>query len=174
MDIGLLLLRLVLGGSFIAHGTQKLFGWFGGAGLEGTARFYEDLRYPRGRLAAGLAGTSEAGGGLLILLGFLTPLGAAAIIGVMLNATLAAHLTNGYFNQEGGFELPLINAASAAALAFVGAGGISTDAALGLGLSGRAWGFAALLLGVIVGMAVYWSRDIDWEAPGEEEDRRAA
>ncbi|HEX6208103.1 MAG TPA: DoxX family protein [Actinomycetota bacterium] len=175
MDIGLLLLRLVLGGTFVAHGTQKLFGWLGGHGLDDTGRFYEEqLGYPRGRLAAALAGLAETGGGLLLAFGLLTPLGAAATVGVMLNATLTVHLRNGFFNQDGGFEYPLVNAAAAAALAFVGPGSISLDAALGLGLSGLAWGFVALLLGLIVGTAVYWSREMEWEEPGEEEDRRAA
>src|SRR5215467_11873908 len=84
MDLGLLLLRLVAGLSFAAHGTQKLFGWFGGHGLAGTGGFLEQLGFHPGKRAALMAGLGEAGGGLLLALGALTPLAAAILIGVML------------------------------------------------------------------------------------------
>src|SRR5436190_14764259 len=107
LDIGLLLLRVVVGLTLAAHGAQKLFGWFGGRGLEGTAQGYERIGYRPGPLMALLAGVGEAGGGVLLALGLLTPLGAAGGIGVMLNAIVSAHLSKGFWNSKGGFEFPL-------------------------------------------------------------------
>jgi putative oxidoreductase len=147
MDIGLLIIRLVVGGLFIGHGTQKLFGWWGGHGLNGTGQFMESLGYPSGRNMATVAGLAEAGGGTLLVLGFATPLGAAAIIGTMINASLTAHRGKGLWNINGGFELPLVMASVAAGLAFVGAGQYSIDAAIGWKMSGSDAGVGAIALG---------------------------
>jgi putative oxidoreductase len=154
LDIGLLILRVVVGALFIGHGTQKLFGWFGGHGPEGTGQFLQSLGYAPGRPAAILTGIAEAGGGTLLALGFLTPLGAAAIIGVMMNATVAVHLPKGLWNTEGGFELPLVYSAAAAALAFVGPGRYSVDHALGWDLSGMWYGLGAIALGLLAASIV--------------------
>ena len=86
MDAGLLILWVVVGVALIGHGTQKLFGWFGGHGRRGTGAFFELLGYRPGALFAVIAGLSEAGGGALLAVGFLTPLAGAAVVGVMLNA----------------------------------------------------------------------------------------
>ena len=94
-------LRLVLGGVFIAHGAQKLFGWFGGPGLQGTAGFFDQAGLKPGSVMALLAGLAEFGGGLLVLLGLLTPVGALAVIVVMIVAILRVHLPNGFFNTSG-------------------------------------------------------------------------
>ena len=102
IDVGLLVLRLVLGVIFIGHGAQKLFGSFGGHGLKGTAGFFEQIGLKPGRAMALLAGLAEFGGGLLVLVGFLTPLGAFAIIAVMAVAIARAHMPNGFFNEGGG------------------------------------------------------------------------
>lgn len=174
MDIGLLILRLVVGGLFIGHGTQKLFGWFGGGGPEGTGGFFESLGYRPGRAMAVVAGLGEAGGGLLLAIGFFTPLGSAAIIGVMLNAALAVHVANGVWNQDGGFEYPLVNATAAAALAFVGPGAASVDRAIGWELNGMFWGVGAVAVGALAGLAVHASRRPEAAEEGAEEDRRAA
>ncbi|HEU4396589.1 MAG TPA: DoxX family protein [Actinomycetota bacterium] len=147
MDLGLLILRLVFGALFIGHGTQKLFGWFGGHGPSGTGGFLRSLGFQPGRQFAVVNGLAEAGGGLLLGLGLLTPLAAAAIIGVMVTATIAVHVPNGIWNQNGGVEFTITNAAIAQALAFVGPGAYSLDAALGLDLSGTWFGLAALALG---------------------------
>jgi len=155
VNIGLLILRVVVGALFVGHGTQKLFGWFGGHGLEGTGGFFGQLGYRPGRAMAGMAGVAEAGGGLLLMLGLLTPLGAAAIIGMMLNATLSVHLPKGVWNSNGGFELPLTNAAAAACLAFTGPGRYSIDDAAGWQLWGVAWGLIGVAVGLATGMAVY-------------------
>src|SRR5436190_19282313 len=120
MNFGLFILRVVVGGLFIGHGTQKLFGWFGGHGPEGVGRFLDSLGYQPGRRMAVLTGLAEAGGGALFAIGLLTPLGAAAIIGVMVNAIVAVHMKNGVWNDNGGVELPTVYSTAATAVAFVG------------------------------------------------------
>jgi putative oxidoreductase len=173
MDVGLLVLRVVVGLLFVGHGTQKLFGWFGGYGIEGTAGFMGSLRYRKPRLAAVGAGTVETGAGLLLASGFVTPLAAAGIIGMMVNAIVSVKWPQGLFN---GYEVDLMMATAAAALAFAGAGAYSLDAALGWDLAGVAWGLAALVLGAVVGFAVLASRVPAAEQAAEavEGGRRAA
>jgi putative oxidoreductase len=149
MHIGLLILRLVVGMTMAAHGSQKLFGWFGGGGIAGTAPFMEQLGFRPGRLHAALAGLSEAGGGLMLALGLFTPLAAAMIVSVMLVATVTVHLAKGFFLQNGGFEYNLTLATGALALAFTGPGAISLDAALGIDWSGNGWGVTALVLALV-------------------------
>ena len=173
MNIGLLLLRVIVGGIFLGHGTQKLFGWFGGYGLEGTGRWLSTLGY-RGRPAARLAGLTEAGSGALLLIGFMTPLAAAGIIGVMLNAALVVHRANGFWNDKGGYEFNLALSGAATALAFTGAGRFSLDAALGLNLGGLYWGIMAVALGVFVGLVFVSARDVAATTEEAAEERRAA
>ncbi len=154
MNIGLLILRVVVGGLFVGHGTQKLFGWFGGYGVGGTGGWLHTIGFRPGKPMAVLGGLSEAGGGLLVLLGFLTPAGAAAIIGMMTAATLAVHVEKGVWNSDGGFEFPLTMAAAASALAFAGPGAFSLDHAVGLNLAGVGWGLSATLVGILAGLGV--------------------
>src|SRR3989442_10729828 len=104
MDIGLLLLRLTLGLTLAAHGTQKLFGWFGGPGLDATGQFFEMIGFIPGRRHAVRAGLAETGGGLLLALGLLTPVGAALPFSVMLVAAVTVHIKKGFFAQNGGYE----------------------------------------------------------------------
>src|SRR3989442_11960826 len=104
MDIGLLLLRLTLGLTLAAHGTQKLFGWFGGPGLDATGQFFEMIGFIPGRRHAVRAGLAETGGGLLLELGLLTPVGAALLFSVMLVAAVTVHIKKGFFAQNGGYE----------------------------------------------------------------------
>ena len=160
MDIGMLLLRLLVGGLMIGHGTQKLFGWFGGHGVRGTAGWLESMGYRPAMPLAVLTGTAEAGGGLLLTAGFLTPLGAAAIAGVLFTAIVSVHWSKGLWNANGGSELPLVLATSALVTAFVGAGRFSLDAALGFDLAGTAWALGALALAVGAGAATLVSRAI--------------
>jgi len=120
MAIGLLVLGVIVGLLFEGHGAQKLFGWFGGHGPEGTAAFLGSLGYRPSRTMALVAGVTETLAGAMLALGFLTPVASAAIIGVMVNATMAMHLRNGLWNSNGGFELPLVYATVAAGLAFAG------------------------------------------------------
>lgn len=131
-DIALLVLRLVLGGVFVAHGAQKLFGSFGGPGIEGTAGFHEQLGIKPAKPMAILAGLAEFVGGMLVIAGFLTPLAALALIVVMIVAIVKVHLKNGFFAASGGYEFNLVLIAVAVALILVGSGAYSIDAALGI------------------------------------------
>lgn len=158
MNIGLLLLRLVVGLTFAAHGTQKLFGWFGGGGLDGTARGMEHLGFAQGRRSALLAGLAETGGGLLLALGAATPAAAAVLIATMLVATFAVHIEHGFFTTQGGYELPLALATVALSLVFTGPGRWSVDSLLGLHLSGPGWALAALIAGLVGGTIQLASR----------------
>jgi putative oxidoreductase len=152
MDLGLLVLRVVVGLLLFGHGAQKLWGWFGGRGLEGAGAFMETLGLRPGRLHAMLGGLGEVVGGGLIALGLLTPLGSALVIAVMVTATIKAHWRNGLWAQNGGFEYPLTNIAIVFALAAVGAGDASLDAALDLDLAGAGWALAALGAGIVGGV----------------------
>jgi putative oxidoreductase len=152
MDIGLLLLRLTVGLILAAHGTQKLFGWFGGPGLDAIGQFFEMIGFLPGRRHALMAGLAETGGGLLLALGFLTPLAAAVLCSVMLVAAISVHIKNGFFITSGGFEYTLILGVAALTLAFTGPGSLSLDALVGYHLSGTFWGAAAMLVGVLGGI----------------------
>ena len=129
-DLGLLLLRLGTGGVLAAHGAQKLFGWFGGHGLEGTGQFMESVGYAPGKASATAAGLAEAGGGTLLALGLATPAAGAAAAGAMAGAS-AVHAPNGFFNAEGGYEYAATLALAATGLAVAGPGRLSLDHALG-------------------------------------------
>jgi putative oxidoreductase len=148
MKLGRLLLRLILGGLFVGHGTQKLFGWFGGHGLEGTAQFFEgNLNLRPGKHHALAAGIGEAGGGALIALGAATPLASAMLIATMLTAINRVHLKNGPWASDGGYEYNLLLIGAALALAETGPGAPSIDAARGSEAYGSKWALISLLLG---------------------------
>src|SRR5688572_7835185 len=132
MDIGLLLARVVVGLVMAAHGSQKLFGWFGGYGLAGTGGCFESLGFRPGRLFAAAAGFTEVAGGLLLALGLLGPLGPAMIVSVMIVAIGTVHWQHGLFAQTNGYALPLITAVAAAAIALIANRAYSLDALLGL------------------------------------------
>jgi len=129
-DLGLLLLRLGTGGVLAAHGAQKLFGWFGGHGIEGTGQFMESVGYAPGRANATAAGLAEAGGGTLLALGLATPAAGAAAAGAMAGAA-AVHAPNGFFNMEGGYEYAATLGLAATGLAIAGPGRLSLDHAIG-------------------------------------------
>jgi putative oxidoreductase len=148
MTLGLTALRAAVGGAFFAHGAQKLFGWFGGPGLDGMGQGFEQMGIKPGRRNALIAGASELGGGAMLAAGFLTPLGAAAIMGVMDKAVRTVHWSKGFFVTEGGYEYNVVLAAAAFALADVGPGRLSLDRALGIEMSGPAWALAALGAGL--------------------------
>jgi putative oxidoreductase len=159
MDTGLLVVRVLVGLLMIGHGTQKLFGWFGGHGLTGTGAFMESLGYRPGKPHAALAGLGEAGGGLLFAVGLVTPLAAAILVGVMVNAIVSAHWENGIWVTNGGYELPLVYAVVAVAVACIGPGTVSLDNALGWHLAGVEWGFAAAVLGAAAAAGPLLSRN---------------
>jgi putative oxidoreductase len=149
VDLALFALRLVIGLLFIGHGAQKLFGVFSGPGLDPTAATFERMGLRPGRLHATAAGCAELGGGLLLALGALTPLAAAAITAVMTTAIITVHVRNGLWNTEKGFEYNLVLIAAAFAVVGAGPGAWSLDSALGLTLSGTGWALAALAAGLI-------------------------
>jgi putative oxidoreductase len=148
MKLGLTVLRWVLGGLFVGHGTQKLFGWFGGHGLEATGNFFESIGLRPGRRHATAAGVAEAGGGALLALGLFTPAAAATLIGVMSTAVRKVHLKNGIWTSDGGYEYNLVLAAVVLALADVGPGDFSLDHALGTEVKGPLVALAALAGGI--------------------------
>ena len=128
-NLTLLLARLLIGTIFVAHGSQKLFGWFGGYGLKGTGGFFENaLGMKPGVLFAFVAGAGEFFGGLLTLFGWLNPVGPALIVAVMIVAIAAVHLPKGFWNDKGGYEYNLANIAAALAIAGAGVGAYSLDA----------------------------------------------
>jgi putative oxidoreductase len=147
MKLGRLILRAVVGGYFFGHGAQKLFGWFGGHGPDGTGQFFENLGLRPGKRHAIAAGAAEAGGGTLILLGAATPVGAAVLIATMLTAINRVHLKNGPWVSNGGYEYNLVLIAAVLALAETGPGRPSVDDARGGGLTGN----KAVLLAAILG-----------------------
>ncbi len=150
VSTGLLVLRIVIGLSMAAHGTQKLFGWFGGHGLAGTGGFFEMLGFHPGRAFAFAAATTELASGILIALGFLGPIGPALMLSVMIVAALTVHWKNGFFAQSNGIEITVLFGVAAVALAFTGFGQFSLDALTGLNaLFTPVEAVAALLLGVI-------------------------
>ena len=152
MDTGLLIARVVFGLLMAAHGTQKLFGWFGGYGLAGTAGFFEQLGFRPGKLFAGAAAGTETVAGLLVAFGLLGPLGPALIVSVMIVAAATVHWQHGLFAANNGIEVPLLYGVAALTLALTGYGAFSLDAALALTWSEPViW--TALAAGVIGGFA---------------------
>lgn len=150
-DLGLLVVRGALGLAMAAHGAQKLFGWFGGFGLEGTAGFFETLGFQPGIVFAAAAGTGELVGGLLIALGLLGVVGPAIVVGVMLVAIVSVHLPNGFFAASNGYELPLIYGVVAVTLALVGFGRYALDQKLNLALLRRPVAVAGAMSATILG-----------------------
>ena len=152
MNLALLGLRLVVGLGFAAHGSQKLFGAFGGGGINGTAGMFEQIGLKPGKLHAWLAGGTEFFGGLLIALGLITPIAAAGLIAVMTAAVLSVHQKNGFFVTNQGYEYNLVLATVVFALAGIGAGQWSLDNAIGIDLTGTGWALAALAAGLLGGL----------------------
>lgn len=157
MNLGLLILRLVVGLLFVGHGAQKLFGIWGGHGLAGTAGFFEQIGLKPGRIHALAAGLMELGGGLLLALGLITPVASAALIAVMTAAVITVHGAKGLWAGNGGYEFNLTLAGAAFALAAVGAGNWSIDHALSLSMHGVLWGIGALVVGAAGGVGAVLS-----------------
>lgn len=152
-DLALLVLRVVIGGTLAAHGAQKLFGWFGGNGLARTSGFFGNgLRLRPAVPWAVLAGLSEFGGGLLLVLGLLSPLGSLGVIASMVMAALLLHWPR-FFAADNGSEYPLVLAGAAAAVALTGPGALSLDALWGTALPAPA-AFLVGLAGVAVGIGL--------------------
>ncbi|WHY59808.1 DoxX family protein [Cytobacillus firmus] len=127
MDLGLLIIRLVIGILFVGHGAQKLFGWFGGHGLKGTGGWFESIGMKPGVMMALLAGLAELIGGILFALGFLTPLAALMIAGTMIMAIVKVHGPNGLWATSNGYEYNLTLLSVAIGIALIGPGRYALD-----------------------------------------------
>ncbi len=149
MKLGRLLARLVIGGMFIGHGTQKWLGWFGGPGIEKTTGMMEGLGLAPARANAHAASASETLGGIGIALGAFTPVSAAALIGTMVTAIRTVHWKNGFWSQGGGYEYNLTIIAALLLIVDGGPGPISLDNAFGIEETGTGIALAALAAGVI-------------------------
>jgi putative oxidoreductase len=154
VDIGILLVRVLFGVAIAAHGSQKLFGWFGGYGLKGTGGFLETLGFRPGMMFAAMTGLSEFVGGLLLTVGLLTPLGAATVLGAMIVAMVSVHLENGFFAASNGIEMPFLYAAANLGLVFTGAGAYSLDNVLDVTFFSAPYIIGALLVLTIVSTGV--------------------
>ncbi|MBE1464884.1 DoxX family protein [Kibdelosporangium phytohabitans] len=126
LDFGLLVLRLVLGGTFVAHALQKLFGLFGGPGIDGFAQYLGSFGFTQPTLLAWVTGVSELVGGVLLVIGLFTPIGAAAVLGVMANVVYLKW-GGGFFGPPKGFEWDVALGTVAFVLLFTGPGRISLD-----------------------------------------------
>ncbi len=154
LNLGLLILRLVVGLVVFAHGTQKLFGWFGGHGFRGTTGWIASMGMQPAPFWAFMAGFTEAAGGLGLALGFLDPLGSLGIIAAMLIA-IKTHWPKGLFAMQGGYELPLSYLTVALGVALIGPGAYSIDALLGTALPepiSLVGGLVLVVLGVVAAL----------------------
>lgn len=147
MSVGKLTARVLIGGLFIGHGTQKLKGWFGGPGLAGTTGMMQSLDMHPARQNALAAGITETAGGAALALGLATPLASASLIGTMITAIRKVHLPNGPWAANGGWEYNAVLIAALAVLAEQGPGPVSVDRLLGSERSGVVWGLGAVALG---------------------------
>lgn len=132
ISLGLLVLRLIVGGILFAHGAQKLFGWWGGPGMQGWTGAMTRMRVRPATPWAWMSALAEFAGGIGLALGFLDPLPSFAIAGSMLVAILLVHLPKGFFTSKGGYEFNLSLLAAVAAVALAGPGAYSLDAVFGI------------------------------------------
>lgn len=148
MKLTVTAIRILIGGLFFGHGTQKLFGWFGGGGLAATAKAFESSGLEPPREQAQLAGVSEAGGGALLALGLATPLAGAALTGTMVEAIRTVHAKNGPWASSGGWEYNAVLIATILGVVEHGPGKLSLDRRLGLNLHGPVVALLALAGGL--------------------------
>ncbi|GGT19316.1 hypothetical protein GCM10010207_18060 [Streptomyces atratus] len=148
-DCGLLLIRITFGLLMAGHGSQKLFGIFGGEGLTATGKGFAALGYHPGTVYAAICGGSEFLGGMGLALGLFTPLAAAALIGVMINAMVTVTAAHGLWETQGGVEYNLCIAVVALAIAAIGPGQLALDRPFRWGKGGWREAAVALCLGGI-------------------------
>jgi putative oxidoreductase len=151
-DAAALVLRLGVGLIFAIHGAQKAFGWWGGSGFAGWEAVMTRMGFRPARLFAAVSVAAELGGGLALVLGFLTPLAATLLVGQSVVIIFAAHWPRGFFNRDNGYEFPLALVAGVIAVLLLGPGEISVDNLIGFALAPevRAW---LVVLGVAGGLA---------------------
>src|SRR5262245_6228959 len=170
MDLGILLLRVTVGLALAGHGSQKVFGWFGGYGPDATGQFLEALGFRPGRRHALAAGYIEIVGGVLLAIGFLTPLAATLIASVMVVAAATVHWKNGFFITSGGYEFNLVIGVAALTVAFTGAGALSLDSIFGFAPAGPAWGVGAAVVAVLGAIGQLAQRQV---SPAQASDAQA-
>ena len=149
-DLGLLVLRLVIGLTFAAHGAQKAFGWFDGIGWAGWQGIMVRLGFRPTILFAAVSMAAELVGGLLLAAGLLTPLAATIIIGQSIVIIAKSHWANGFWNRANGFEFPLALLGGTIAIELIGPGSISIDSLAGVAGS-ETVRIALLVIGVVGG-----------------------
>ena len=171
-SVALLILRLTVGGLLAGHGAQKLFGSFGGHGVDGTAGWLESMNLKPGRQWAFMAGLSEFGGGVLTAIGALNPLGPIMALGAMLMATIKVHARRPIWVTEGGAELPVTNMAAQTALILAGPGKLSFDGLLGIRVP-RWFGLVALVATIASVVAALRMSEGAVEAGGDAQDQQA-
>lgn len=164
LDLALVIPRVIVGLLFIGHGAQKLFGWFGGHGVDGTAGYFASLGIRPAKVAAWCTGLAELAGGLGLAFGFVTPIAAALITVVMLGAIVFAHWPRVWVT-EGGFEYPLVNLAIAAMFGLNGPGAYALDAALGIALPMPQTYVAGAIVAVIINLLVLLGRETPVQQP---------
>ena len=175
MTLGRLIARVTIGGLFAGHGTQKLFGWFGGPGLDGAGQMMDKLELRPARRNALAAGAAETLGGAMMALGALTPLAASLVTSTMVTAIRKVHGPKGPWNTEGGYEYNLVLIAAVAALVEAGPGSPSVDRALGVEAKGTKWALAALATGAAgSALAIEAGRRAGEDVPTEDEPRPAS
>ncbi len=168
MNAGRLITRLTIGGLFVGHGAQKLFGWFDGPGPEGTTAMMEKLELRPARRQALAAGISEAAGGAMLALGALTPVAGALLSGTMFTAIRKVHFQKGLWNTGGGYEYNLVLIAAIAGLVECGPGSPSIDRALGIEARGWKWALATVAVGAAgSGLAIEAGRQVEEEQPAQ-------
>ncbi|MEU5655233.1 DoxX family membrane protein [Streptomyces sp. NPDC047737] len=165
-DLGLLVLRVGTGAVLAAHGSQKLAGWFGGGGIQGTTAAMEAMGFHPPKHSAMAAGIGEAGGGVLLALGLATPAAGAAAAGTMAGA-VAVHAPAGFFATGGGYEYPAFLGFTAAAIGLTGAGRYSLDHATGHALD-RPWVVALAFAGSALAAAAVVGRRAKGQGEGED------
>jgi putative oxidoreductase len=167
MRLGATAFRAVVGPLFIGHGAQKLFGWFGGHGIEGTGGFFESLGLRPGKRHAVAAGSAEALAGVLLTIGLFTPVAASLVTATMVSAIRHAHIKNGPWATQGGYEYNLTLIAAMIALTEGGPGPLSVDKKLFPELKGTP--LAATQLGVGILGSFLTSGPLNEAASGPEE-----
>jgi len=164
-DLGLLVLRLVVGLTMASHGAQKAFGWWKGSGWAGWLAVMTRMGFRPAALWGAVSIGAELVGGLLLAVGLLTPIAAVALVGQSIVIIFKAHWARGFWGRDGGYEFPLSLVAGVIAVVGTGAGSLSLDAALGLSFPDSTRGLLILvgLLGGVVAIAI--SRVKPAEAP---------
>lgn len=157
-DVGLLLLRFAVGGTFFAHGMQKVFGLWGGPGIGGFTRELEGYGFTQALTLAWVTGITELVAGAFVVLGVLTPLGAAGLLAIMINAVLLK-AANGFFIASAAgasaVELDVVLGLAAAAIVLTGPGRIALDNGRTWHRRPAPWGVLALVIGVVAGVLVF-------------------